>query len=186
MKTLALAALAALILSGCTASYAPPVRTEIDPSMNSRIVNRSFDETWQTLIEYAASTFFGLDNYEKDSGLLTLSFGSSNPSQFVDGGNWKSTSPKFEGNYVDYMARHLGGRLDGKMNIVVVPIDDENTKVTVNARYVFTATGGNSWVFDSGGSATVVPSNQAMGTTSERTLMPTHHAEQTILSALDQ
>jgi hypothetical protein len=185
MKQLFSLALAVLVLGGCTASYAPPVQTEFDPSINSRVVNRSFDETWQTLIEYAASNFFGLDNYEKESGLLTLSFGSSNPSQFVDGGSWKSQSPRFEGNYVDYLAMHLGGRLDGKMNIVVVPVDEENTRVTVNARYLFTATGGNSWVFDSGGSATVAPSNQAMGTASSRTLVPTHYAEQMILSALD-
>lgn len=186
MKNFALGTAALLLLVGCTATYAPPVQTDFDPSMKTRVVDKSFDETWQTLIEYAAGTFFGLDNYEKDSGLLTLSFGASNPSQFIDGGSWKSQSPRFEGTYVDYVATYLGGRLDGKMNIVVTPVDAEHTRVTVNARYVFGATSGMAWVFDTGGSATVVPSNQALGTTNSRTIVPTHYAEQMILSALEQ
>jgi hypothetical protein len=146
----------------------------------------TFDETWQWLIEYAAASFFAIENYEKESGLMILSFGSIQPSQFVDGGFWKSSGlgTKFEGNYVDYLAQHRGGSLNGKMNIVVIELAEDKTRVSVNARYTFTCPP-DTWVFASGGNATVKIESKVSGTSDTRTLVPTHIAEKSILDALE-
>lgn len=81
--------LLSLLILGCvSAKYTPPI---VDNSHEnySRTINKSFDDTWKALIQHSASTFFGIENFEKESGLITLSFGASNPSDFITGGHWK-------------------------------------------------------------------------------------------------
>jgi hypothetical protein len=145
-----------------------------------------FDQTWQKLIEYAAGTFFAIESYEKESGLMTLSFSSSQPSQFVDGGYFKfsNLTTSFDGNYVDYLAQYYGGKLEGKMNIALIRASDNQTRVTVNARYVYSCLQ-NTWAFNSGGSSTIRVEGAANGTSDTRTLVPTHFAEQSVLKALE-
>jgi len=193
--------LLSIILVGCISSksiYKPPLR---DNSLNkySKIFNKTFDETWDALINYSASTFFGIDNFEKQSGLLTLSFGASNPQDYITGGHWKTdvvygvNELHFEGDYVEYLAKYMNGNLVGKMNIVVKKVDDTHTKVTVNARYVFTtdyvdANGrhlGDTWSFNTGGCSEIAVSNASKGTQPTRTICPTYKAENAILSALE-
>ena len=190
-----------IIFFGCISSksiYKPPLR---DNSINnySKIFNKTFDETWDALINYSASTFFGIDNFEKQSGLLTLSFGASNPQDYITGGHWKTdvvygvNELHFEGDYVEYLAKYMNGNLVGKMNIVVKKVDDNHTKVTVNARYVFTtdyvdANGrhfGDTWSFNTGGCSEIAVSNASKGTQPTRTICPTYKAENAILSALE-
>ena len=107
-----------------TVRYAPPV---VDTSADSyrQVIDRPFNETWDAFIQHTASSFFGIDHFEKDSGLMTLSFGHNNPSEYVDGGQWIYKKSNlygkvvdFEGNYVDYLVLYHGGELTGKMNIV--------------------------------------------------------------------
>lgn len=174
-----------LSLAGCAATYRPPT-TNLDKSAYSKTVDMPFDQTWQKLIEYAAGTFFAIESYEKESGLMTLSFSSSQPSQFIDGGYWKfsNLTASFDGNYVDYLAQYHGGKLEGKMNIVLIRASDAQTRVTVNARYVYSCPP-NTWAFDSGGSATISVVGKTAGTADTRTLVPTHFAEQSVLKALE-
>lgn len=190
-----------IFLTGCISSksiYKPPLQ-ENSQNNYSKIFNKSYDETWDALINYSASTFFGIDNFEKQSGLLTLSFGASNPQDYITGGYWKTdvvygvNELHFEGDYVEYLAKYQNGSLVGKMNIVVKKIDDNHTKVTVNARYVFStnivdANGrnfSNSWSFNTGGCSEIVVSNASKGTQPTRTLCPTYKAENAILSVLE-
>ena len=56
------------------ATYTPP--DESNPVTNYSVtVDKGFETTWDALMDYAVSTFFRVVNYEKESGLLTLSFG---------------------------------------------------------------------------------------------------------------
>jgi len=181
-----------------SADYRPPELGDHEAEYE-RTVDRPFDETWQALVDYAASTYFGIENFEKDSGLLTLSFGAENPGDFVDGGYWKARggnlaqSIDFEGNYVDYATMYLEGRLQARMNIVVRPVNDETTAVRVNTRYVFAVSRQDgsgrhyteTWSFESGGSDTVTIRNPTSGTPKTRTLMPTYKAEKAILEAIE-
>jgi hypothetical protein len=176
---------------GCSATYRPP--TPGEAALHSQVVANPFDVVWSNLIQYAGGTFFGIEHFEKASGLITLSFGSADPSEFVTGGYFKSTA--FEGDYVDYLARFWNGHLDGKMNIVVRDLGDGTSQVTVNARYVFSASFPAStyvpaenltWSFESGRCATLEVMNRSPGTPPTRTLCPTYKAERAIISATQQ
>jgi hypothetical protein len=186
---------------GCSSSaiYKPPLENNSITNY-SKVVNKSFDETWDALISYSASTFFAIDNFEKASGLITLSFGSSEPERFITGGYWKydysygATQLHFEGDYVKYGATYQNGELNGRMNIVVRKVDESNTKVTVNAKYVYSVDvsnangvtiGSNTWSFESGRCDEKNVPNAMQGTPPTRKICPTYEAEKSILNSLE-
>jgi hypothetical protein len=190
-----------VLLSSCISSksiYKPPSQ-EILQNKYIKEFNKPYNEVWDALINYSASTFFGIDNFEKEAGLLTLSFGASNPQDYITGGYWKTdivygvNELHFEGDYVEYLSLYQNGSLVGKMNIVVKKIDDSNTRVVVNARYVFSTNAtdangrsyNNTWSFNTGGCSEIMVSNASKGTQPTRTLCPTYKAENAILSALE-
>lgn len=174
-----------LLLTSCVSysSYSPPT-AGIRPDDFAVVVDGPFDDVWEYLIDYAGSTFFGIENFEKESGLITLSFGSGTPSEYVTGGHWENYA--FEGDYVDYLARHFNGRLTGKMNLVVRHLDEGRTKVTVNASYVFVASGMAAQFSTASGTGCVdvLPTKRGFGTAKYRTLCSTYVAENAVLSHL--
>jgi len=100
----------ALILSGCaTNSYTPPSSLAKDEAKHEVMVNKSFDATWASLIDYASGTFFAIDNFEKASGLITLSFGAADPSHFIDCG--QMVAPIFQGSFATFMATEWNATL---------------------------------------------------------------------------
>lgn len=187
--------LLALVLSSCmTASYTKPTHNNSKEKYSIKI-QKNFDAVWKQLIQYSASTFFAIDNYEKDSGLITLSFGSAKPSDFITGGHWKASSStiNFDGDYVDYMSIHNNGKLSGKMNIVVTEISENESSIKVNARYIFTTptqrsqyavVPGTTWSFDTGNCNTSAVSNPSSGTGNTRTICPKYKAENAIINAV--
>ena len=70
--------------------YVPP---NIDDTnlKNSLITNKNFDETWTSVLDFVSDSFFKIENLEKDSGLLTLSFGSIEAEKFIDCGDFEYT-----------------------------------------------------------------------------------------------
>ena len=176
----------ALLLTGCGVTqptYTPPEGSAIEST--SVTVDAEFDEAWSTLIDYASQRFFAIDSFEKDSGLLTLTF-SSDPSRFIDCGMIKDDAPRYEGTYIGYAERYLNGALSGRMNLTVQEAGGK-TEIAVNTRYVFEASNQAqqfTWTFNTGGSDTqVVPSNN-FGATQERTCRPSHQAEEEILEGI--
>ena len=184
-----------IFISGCvSATYEKPSHIN-EKDKYSVVLQRDFDTVWKQLIQYSAGTFFAIDNYEKDSGLITLSFGSSNPSKFVTGGHWSMKGARpFEGDYVDYLSQFYNGTLKGKMNIVVISESSTKTMVKVNARYIFTIPAireqyvnvpMQSWSFDTGSCDTVNISSAAQGTgTAQRTICPTYKAEHAVINGI--
>jgi len=175
-----------LVLSCASAKYTPPAAVS-STSISSRTtatVDKPFDEVWTGLIEFASSTFFGIDTFEKDSGLLTLSFGAKNAEEFVDCGEWESEVPLtgdyYRGSYVGY-TQQQGARLDGKMNVFLKALEENKTFVRVNARYVFTVSPNVVFVFDSGGDATLRVQSAYRGMPPTRTCRPTYEAEREII-----
>lgn len=185
----------ALTLSSCmTANYTKPTHKDTKEQY-AITIQKDFDTVWKQLIQYSASTFFAIDNYEKDSGLITLSFGASQPSEFITGGHWKASSQaiNFDGDYVDYMTIYNNATLSGKMNIVVTEISNNESSVKVNARYIFstptkrsqyTVVPGTTWSFDTGNCNTSAVSNPSSGTGKTRTICPTYKAERAIINAI--
>ena len=107
-------------------------------------VNAGFDEAWSALIDYPSTAFFGIDNFEKDSGLLTLSFGVEDPNQYLDCGTilvMNGGNVTFDGSYVNYARIYNSAEFSGLMNISVREIDENTSNIRVNTRYIFTTTG---------------------------------------------
>jgi len=124
---------------------------------------------------------------------MTLSFSSDDPSQYVDCGHMKASSiaGSVDDSYVGYLVSRFGGRLEGKINILVKDSGKNSTLVRVHVRYVFSTQPGTnyraqSWVFESGGKATVAVQGATQGTIPTRTCVPTHELERQILESLDR
>ena len=215
---LALCALV-FVLPACSVvnkfDYAAPDLGEAMPT-HEVIVDQPFDDTWRALISKIGQTFFAIDHFEKDSGLLTLTFTANPLSSVVDGGQCKvvyddsslrtaqamwanvhvpATKIRFEGNYADYVDQYLSGTFAGKVNLVVQPEGASRTRVTVNTRFVVTATAqvnrsgsivtvNTTWSWNAGDRAVQVVET-SKGGREERIMQSTGYVEREILSAIE-
>ena len=195
-----------ILLSSCTVKkekltenvgkYVPP---NIDDTnfKNSVITNKSFDETWTSVINFVNDSFFKIENLEKDSGLLTLSFGSKEPKNFINCGDFEYTlfftGEEFKGSYIDYAKSGLLAVLEAKMNINIRKIDNESTKVSINTNYTYStqhALGyydpklNQTYSFVSGGYQTIDVINPISGSIPTRTCKSTNFAENAIFNVI--
>lgn len=148
------------VLAGC-AAVQPVVYKEpkelIKSNNNLITINKPYDDAWRSLIEYSSKSFFSIKNFEKDSGLLTLTFGISDPGKYVDCGEVVARHINFEGPYLNAVQSTGVVDLDGVMNLFVKPQTDNSTTVIVSTRYILNVKDGDlpkqTWSFDAGGSA---------------------------------
>jgi hypothetical protein len=192
MKSICCFPLATLLLfSGyVTFAYVAPDTSSVPIQDYSRVIDKPFDQTWSALIQFAGSAYFDIQQFEKQSGLLVLSFVGSNPGEFITGGRWKRTGAEyFDGDYVDYCTKCRNGVLEDRVNVIVTPVDSSKTRVTVRAHYVFTCgnseSGIETWSFESGTADSLVVRNLTAGSGKTITLMPTYKAEKAILDAVE-
>ena len=174
--------------------YVPP---NIDDTnfKNSVITNKNFDETWTSLINFVNDSFFKIEKLEKNSGLLTLSFGSREPENFIDCGDFEYTlfftGEEFKGSYIEYAKSGLLAVLEAKMNINLQKIDNKSTKISINTNYTFStqhALGyydpklNQTYSFVSGGYQTINVINPIKGSIPTRTCKSTNFAENLIFN----
>lgn len=196
-----IAASAAMV--GCATStndYSPPKVSKIE---NSKFVKKPFDGVWDGLVKELSSDFFVINNIDKNSRLINISFSSQRPSDFVDCGTTTRTftNARGENKYVyktadgsEFTAANKQGhvfnvrratRLEGRSNIYVAP-ENDGTNVTVNTKYVVTVTMSGStldgrmvptetFTFD--------PSTKQPYTTDQVTCVATGNIEERILRA---
>ncbi len=176
--------------------YVPP-NIEDTNFKNSVITNKNFDETWTSLTDFVNDSFFKIENLNKDSGLLTLSFGLKEPENFIDCGDFEYTlfftGEEFKGSYIDYVKSGLLAVLEAKMNINIQKIDNESTKININTNYTFStqhALGyydpklNQTYSFVSGGYQTIDVINPISGSIPTRTCKSTNFAENTIFNVI--
>ena len=176
--------------------YVPPNIDETN-FKNSVITNKNFHETWTSVIDFIDDSFFKIQNLEKDSGLITLSFGSNEPENFIDCGDFEYTlfftGEKFKGSYIDYAKSGLLAVLEAKMNINIQKIDNESTKVSINTNYTFStqhALGyydpelNQTYSFVSGGYQTINVLYPISGSIPTRTCKSTNFAENSIFNVI--
>lgn len=171
-----------ILFLACGPKYSPPTLYDTQ-QIEGYTLNKNFDTVWSALIEYISGSFFGIESFEKESGLLTLSFGSSDPSEFIDCGNVEVGN--YNGPFVDVFDTFpaADSRLTGKMNLFVKKIGLNKTKIFVKSRYVFFANDGavsQTWSFDTNGSDT-----KSMNALPSVTCKSTNKAEKTILEGID-
>jgi len=176
--------------------YDPP---NIDDTnfKNSLITNKDFEETWTSLVDFVNDSFFKIENLDKDSGLLTLSFGSKDAEKFIDCGDFEYTlfftGEEFKGSYIDYAKSGLLAALEAKMNIKLQKINNESTKISIITNYTFStqhALGyydpklNQTYSFESGGYQTIDVINPIKGSIPTRTCKSTNFAENVIFNVL--
>ncbi len=139
---------------------------------NEKIVNRPFNQVWDELVKDLAKSVFVINNIEKESRVIKVSFNSETPERFIDCGKSRRTYSKGKENqeYVYEIAassfykeafvagpnRNLSGTsfvnrrtsLEGRANIYVAPKED-GTQISVNAGYIFTVNGSGHYVVES-------------------------------------
>ena len=176
--------------------YVPP-NIEDTNFKNSIITNKNFEETWTSVVDFVNDSFFKIENLKKDSGLLTLSFGSKEPENFIDCGDFEYTlfftGEEFKGSYIDYVKSGLLAVLEAKMNINIQKIDKESTKISIDTNYTFStqhALGyydpklNQTYSFVSGGYQTIDVINPISGSIPTRTCKSTDFAENAIFKVI--
>jgi hypothetical protein len=138
---------------------------------NEKIVNRPFNQVWDDLVRDLAKSFFVINNIDKESRIINVSFNSETPEKFIDCGKTRRTYSRGKENeeYAYEIAassfyktafaagpnKNLPGTnlinrrtsLDGRMNIYVAP-KEGGTQISVNARYIFTVNVSGSYVIE--------------------------------------
>lgn len=168
-------------LFGCvSASYVPPTSNSVPEKRF--VVNLKYDEAYSQLVTVLASSFFAIDNFEKESGLITLSYQASGDiSKYIDCGHWDyrddNIGYSFQGKYETYLVQQFRASLAGRLNIVMKP-KGEQTELIINSRYVF-----GSFVFDGLNEARISTASSATDNPI-RICRPTGFVEKSIADAI--
>jgi len=142
------------LISGCVTGkvyFAKP--TEQGAIQNSVVINKGKDHVWKEMVPALGREFFVINNLDKESGLINLSY-TGDPEKYIDCGRIISTvqnargerTYNFQGSkaYQEYEVNHQGQlffvarkmNLEGRMNIVIQEIAPNQSQITVNTRYV--------------------------------------------------
>lgn len=151
-----------LSLSACASAgksgydWQPPIEHQ---QTNERIVNEPFTQVWDRLVKELATSYFVINNIDKESRIINVSFYTDTPEEYLDCGTsyrtykrgsetqqytYKSAaSTAFKaggkwGQYKNLPVTYFISRktsLEGRMNIYLAPHGSE-TLVSVNCRYI--------------------------------------------------
>lgn len=145
------------VLYGCATGkidYDPPIFNS--PPEPSIIINKNINEVWKELIPALGKRFFVINNLDKETGFINISY-NGDPRTFIDCGEITSTvvasgvkkTYKFKAAkaYHEYKAvnplfnvvtvrRKM--KLEGRINIIVEALNLSKTRATAITRYVVT------------------------------------------------
>jgi hypothetical protein len=154
----------AVFLSGCVTpgnsrlDYVPP--QIVGASRNEVSLAEPFDTVWDRLVGKLATGFFVINNIDKASRLINVSFSSDSPERYVDCGKstrqfafnseaktytyqvaadsrYKATATWGPFNNLPSVAEiSRDTSLEGRINVYVAPNSADATRVTVNVRYI--------------------------------------------------
>ncbi|MBS3954497.1 MAG: hypothetical protein KGZ88_16220 [Methylomicrobium sp.] len=157
-----------LALSGCATpgasklDYSPPKVPDVHN--NEVSIDESFDVVWDRLVGRLATGFFVINNIDKASRLINVSFSSDSPENYVDCGEStrKFSYQKEEKTYVYNVAQDSAYKvastwgpnnnlpniaevsrdasLEGRINVYVAPQSSNETKVSANVKYILRVT----------------------------------------------
>lgn len=153
MKIVYASFLSLSLITGCAGKldYTPP-STQYKYN-NEIILQSSFDESWKKSIPILGKNFFVINNIDKDSGIINISY-SGSPEKYIDCGVIKSyvKNARGEREYIvqgnmetsHYEVMNEGllysiqreMSLEGRINLIFEEIDSANTKVTANTKYI--------------------------------------------------
>jgi len=163
------------VLAGCavhgksTSVTITSPKVEID---NEVFIDRPFSDVWDELVKELAKSFYVINNIEKTSRIINISFSTDTPEEYIDCGTTTRTYEKGEEHtkytykVVESSSYKLASKagqhgqfpvmaninrktsLEGRANVYVAP-EDNGTRVTVNCRYIFSVNvSGNYITYD--------------------------------------
>lgn len=155
MRALVAISVAAMFVAGCASqySYRPPMARA--SANNSIIVEKPRSQVWASTIPALGQRFFTINNMDKESGFINLSY-SGDPESYVDCGTISSYVKNLRGerNYTfpgsraaqQYELMNSAGlfrvnrsmSLEGRVNLTFEEVSPTQTRVTANTRYVVT------------------------------------------------
>jgi hypothetical protein len=149
------------MITGCaknglsTYSYSKPNSYEFS---NEIIVDTNFEKVWDGMVAELAKTFFTINNIDKASRIINVSFYSQDADKYIDCGqsHRKTTrgditraydypvagdnSYTLEGpgaEFIEWSLQiHRDVKIEGKINIYLAPISNDKTKVSTNVRFI--------------------------------------------------
>lgn len=146
-------------LVGCAGKvdYIRPT-AQLAPGQNTKLIQKPRDVVWATSVPALSKQFFVINNLDKSSGLINLSY-SGNPEKYIDCGRITSfvknaqgertydfAGAKAQQNYevmnpgvgLFFLDRRIS--LEGRVNLIFEEVDATTTRVTANTRYVVNRT----------------------------------------------
>jgi hypothetical protein len=152
-----------LILSGCatqkisTRDYTPPEETKF---VSEKFINSPQSSVWDRLVKNMATSFFVINNIDKESRIINLSYSSDKPQDYLTCGKTRRTysdeksTQVFEygvtDNYatyattgdkqlpagiIEYALVNRSVKMEGRANVYVAP-EGVGTRITVNTKSV--------------------------------------------------
>lgn len=165
MKTIVQFLAPVILLAGCatqgksTSQYSDGTKSKI---INEATIDGTYSAVWDALIRDLAKSFYVINNLDKESRIINVSFSSTDADEYVDCGRTQRTFA--EGNKVDHYDYGVAGKstfkvaavrqehpafatyavftreptLEGRANIYIAPVagDPGKTIISVNARYI--------------------------------------------------
>lgn len=137
-----------MALSSCiTSSYSYKSTVPIPRIESTIVVKAPKDTVWSRIVRGVASTFFVINNMDRQSGFLNVSY-SGDPEDYVEGGEVTvefdngDRDYTFPGSraYVHYSFFTRRVKMDGRMNIQINEIDSEQVLISINVRYILNMT----------------------------------------------
>lgn len=145
----------AISLAGCasgTLNYVPPAHLDALPP-NVKIIKKSRDVVWNESVPELSKRYFAINNLDKASGLINLSF-TGDPESYMDCGHIVSFVNNLAGQRTYDFPAARGAQdfeilnsqglfranrtmsLQGRVNLIFEEVGPAETKVTATTRYV--------------------------------------------------
>jgi hypothetical protein len=144
-----------------TKDYIPPQPFK---ASNEIVVEKPYGEIWDKLVKEIAKSFFVINNIEKESRIINVSYSTNSPGDYIDCGKshrtysqgdkkevfdyqtaessvFKLATPQQPNKaFAYYWSVRRETSLEGRANIYVSPPESDKgkTTVTVNTRYILT------------------------------------------------
>jgi hypothetical protein len=138
--------------------YSPPLQMLSKQGKPSIVIDKPKDEVWKTLIKNIGTSFFVINNMDKESGFINLSYSGGDICNYLDCGNITSEITNARGTrtynfpacadnkqYEVYDPNQMAifniertMKLEGRINIVVQEEETNKIGMIVNIRYIVT------------------------------------------------
>ena len=99
-----------LSITGCATQgvnsykYTPPATSQVN---NEVVVQEPYSQVWDKLVKEISKSFYVINNIDKESRIINISFSTNKPTDFIDCGN---TNRKYtQGNKVEAYDYDTGG-----------------------------------------------------------------------------